>query len=101
MKAYPGTFIGFQTTLENIVHDDTHNAVGGDMAGTASPTDPLFWLHHSFIDKTWADWQASANGQSPPNPTEVLKPANMQTGVPFGATVASLLNIATLGYSYA
>ena len=101
VKAFPGTFTGFQTTLEGVVHNDTHNAVGGDMAGSASPTDPLFWLHHSFIDKTWADWQASANGKAPPNPNEVLKPANMQTGVPFGVTVASLLSIATLGYSYA
>jgi hypothetical protein len=30
----------------------------------------------------------------------VLKPANMQTGVPFGVTIASVLNIADLGYSY-
>ena len=71
------------------------------MAGRASPTDPLFWLHHAFIDKTWSDWQASANGKNPPNPNESLKPANMQTGVPFGVKISSLLNIAALGYSYA
>ena len=58
-----------------------HNAVGGDMAGAASPTDPLFWLHHAFIDKTWADWQASSNGKNPPSPSTVIKPATMETGV--------------------
>jgi tyrosinase len=21
-------------------------------------TNPLFWLHHDFINKIWADWQA-------------------------------------------
>ena len=73
-----------------------------------SPEPPLTFnsgkdnpLHHAFIDKTWADWQASANGKNPPNMTEVLKPANLQTGVPFGVSVSSLLSIATLGYSYA
>jgi tyrosinase len=101
VKSFSGTFTGFQTTFEGVVHGGTHNAVGGDMAGSASPTDPLFWLHHSFIDKIWADWQASPNGTNPPNMTEVLKPAKMQTGVPFGVSVSSLLSIATLGYSYA
>lgn len=101
VKSFSGTFNGFQSALEGSVHAGTHNAVGGDMAGSASPTDPLFWLHHSFIDKTWAEWQASANGKNPPNPTEVLKPAKMQTGVPFGAKVSTLLSITALGYSYA
>jgi tyrosinase len=101
VKGYTGTFAGFQTSLEGTVHAGTHNAVGGDMAGSASPTDPLFWLHHAFIDKTWADWQASANGKPPSKPATVLKPANMQTGVKFGVTVASVLDIDQLGYSYA
>lgn len=101
VKSFPGTFTGFQTLLEGAVHSGTHNAVGGDMAGRASPTDPLFWLHHAFIDKTWADWQAGPNGKNPPTPSLVLKPANMETGVPFGVKVSSLLSIAALGYSYA
>lgn len=101
VKNYSGTFTGFQTLLEGTVHAGTHNAVGGDMAGSASPTDPLFFLHHAFIDKTWADWQASPNGKNPPDTSHMLKPANMQTGVPFGVRISSLLNISTLGYSYA
>jgi tyrosinase len=97
---YTGTFTGLQTLVEGAIHSDTHNAVGGDMMGSASPTDPLFWLHHAFIDKTWADWQASSNGSNPPTPNLMLKPANMAPGVPFGVTVSSLLSIAALGYSY-
>jgi hypothetical protein len=99
-QSYSGTFTGFQTLLEGAVHGGTHNAVGGDMAGTASPTDPLFWLHHAFIDKTWADWQASPNGKNPPSPSTMLKPAQMEPGVPFAVTISSLLSITTLGYSY-
>ena len=101
VKMFPGTFTGFQALIEGVVHGGTHNAVGGDMAGAASPTDPLFWLHHAFIDKTWADWQATPNGKNPPKPNLVLKPATMDTGIPFGVKVSSLLSISTLGYSYA
>ncbi len=28
------------------------------MANFFSPNDPVFYLHHAFIDKLWADWQA-------------------------------------------
>ena len=101
VKVFPGTFTGFQTLTEGAVHGGTHNAVGGDMKGSASPTDPLFWLHHAFIDKTWADWQVGPHGRNPPKPTQVLKPAAMEPGVPFGVKVASLFDINTLGYSYA
>lgn len=100
IKIFPGTFTGFQTLLEGAVHVGTHIAVGGDMSGAASPTDPLFWLHHAFLDKTWADWQASPHGKSPPKPNQVLKPANMDAGVPFGVKLSSLLSITALGYSY-
>lgn len=24
----------------------------------ASPSDPTFWLHHSFVDHSWALWQS-------------------------------------------
>ena len=101
VKNYPGSFTGFQTLLEGAVHGGTHNAVGGNMAGSSSPTDPLFWLHHSFMDKLWADWQASLNGSNPPSPSRTLLPANMVPDVPFGVKVSSLLSISALGYSYA
>lgn len=101
IRGYAGTFTGFQTLLEGAIHGGTHMAVGGDMAGAASPTDPLFWLHHAFIDKTWADWQASPRGKNPPKPSQLLKPVAMDTGIPFGVKVSSLLSIGALGYSYA
>ena len=99
-QAYTGTFTGFQTLLEGAVHGGTHNAVGGDMAGSASPTDPLFWLHHAFMDKIWSDWQTSKNGKNPPSPSLALKPTNMETGVPFSVKISSLFDITALGYSY-
>ena len=97
---FGGTFTEFQTALEGSVHAATHNAVGGHMAGASSPTDPVFWLHHSFIDKIWADWQASPNGKNPPGTAKKLKPTNLVAGVPFGVKVSYLLQISKIGRAH-
>jgi hypothetical protein len=39
------------------LHGSVHGAVGGIMGTYNSPKDPVFFLHHTFIDKIWADWQ--------------------------------------------
>ncbi|KAI1873463.1 hypothetical protein JX265_005085 [Neoarthrinium moseri] len=39
-------------------HGGGHAAVGGIMLdGTLSPGDPVFYLHHSWLDKLFWDWQ--------------------------------------------
>ncbi|MFJ6940690.1 tyrosinase family protein [Streptomyces sp. NPDC101132] len=52
---------GFRNHLEGWrgvnLHNRVHVWVGGQMATGASPNDPVFWLHHAYIDKLWADWQ--------------------------------------------
>ncbi|UGY94571.1 tyrosinase MelC2 [Streptomyces gobiensis] len=52
---------GFRNHLEGWRGVDLHNRVhvwvGGHMATGASPNDPVFWLHHCFIDKLWDEWQ--------------------------------------------
>ncbi|RCN47523.1 common central domain of tyrosinase [Ancylostoma caninum] len=48
---------GFWTALE-YVHGLPHMYVGGHMARiTASTNDPLFWMHHSFVDLIWEQWR--------------------------------------------
>jgi len=89
------TFTVFQTAIEGAVHADVHNAVGGDMATSSSPTDPLFWLHHANLDRVFAKWQKKHAGQNPPNLTEKLKPAPI-----FKVIVKDTLKISALGYSY-
>lgn len=53
---------GFRNHLEGWrgvnLHNRVHVWVGGQMATGVSPNDPVFWMHHAFIDKLWADWQA-------------------------------------------
>ncbi|GFE26443.1 MULTISPECIES: tyrosinase MelC2 [Streptomyces] len=52
---------GFRNNIEGWrgpnLHNRVHVWVGGQMTTGSSPNDPVFWLHHCFIDKLWADWQ--------------------------------------------
>jgi tyrosinase len=38
-------------------HNRVHRWVSGLMLGGGSVNDPVFWLHHSFIDAVWSRWQ--------------------------------------------
>ncbi|MBG0855170.1 tyrosinase family protein [Streptomyces spinoverrucosus] len=38
-------------------HNRVHRWVGGAMVGGASVNDPVFWLHHAFVDLLWSQWQ--------------------------------------------
>lgn len=65
--------VSFRQYLEGFSNDDTtpicvaagckmhgrgHVYVGGDLqASTASPNDPVFFLHHAEVDRMWAAWQ--------------------------------------------
>nr|WP_202502067.1 tyrosinase family protein [Streptomyces sp. SID5785] len=39
-------------------HNLVHRWVGGHMLGAGSVNDPVFWLHHSFVDLCWSRWRA-------------------------------------------
>jgi tyrosinase len=53
---------GFRNQLEGWtgpgLHNRVHRWVGGSMLPITSPNDPVFFLHHCFVDKLWAEWQA-------------------------------------------
>jgi polyphenol oxidase len=52
-----GTFSLFSSTLENGPHGSVHVDVGGNMgAFSTAAQDPVFYAHHSNVDKAWADW---------------------------------------------
>ncbi|SFE30923.1 tyrosinase [Actinacidiphila alni] len=57
---------GFRNTIEGwtvsdtkggYLHNRVHQWVGGHMVGGTSPNDPVFWLHHAFLDLVWDRWQ--------------------------------------------
>jgi hypothetical protein len=69
-------FKPFQLHLESF-HNLIHRAVGGDMSTSASPGDPIFWLHHANIDRLWAEWQKKHRAARPSNADKKLKPSSM------------------------
>jgi len=58
---YGNDTIGYRRTHENFAHAYAHLFICYSskchMYGYYSPNDPLFWLHHSFVDYQWALWQ--------------------------------------------
>ncbi|WP_432041321.1 tyrosinase family protein [Streptomyces cadmiisoli] len=56
-------------------HNRVHRWVGGTMLGGASVNDPVFWLHHAFVDLQWDRWQRRHRGArylpaTPPGPED-------------------------------
>ena len=58
------TYDVFWDPLEDNIHDGPHGWVGGLMGGGTSPFDPVFYLHHTYIDMMWAQWQLRHPGET-------------------------------------
>jgi tyrosinase len=94
---------GFQGILERTPHNNIHNYIGAFMPTAGSPRDPIFFMHHSNIDRIWAAW----NGLGRTNSTDPLW-LDMTftnnyidpTGALYSATVKDLQDITKLGYTY-
>ena len=88
------------------MHNRVHVWVGGSMLPLTSPNDPVFFLHHCFVDKLWAVWQRQ-------HPTEGYLPVSgaaaghnlhdaMQPWAGMGeiARPSTVLDHHALGYAY-
>jgi tyrosinase len=85
------------------MHNRIHAWVGGTMGPPTSPNDPVFWLHHCYIDKQWADWQAMHPDQQPYLPDgDARKGHNLTDPMPpwNQNTPKDVLNTWDLGYHY-
>lgn len=52
------TFAKFKDTMRPGLHAAGHKGVGGEMGNVVtSPNDPMFWLHHGYVDYIWWKWQ--------------------------------------------
>jgi tyrosinase len=94
---------GYQGILERTPHNTVHNTIGVFMPTAASPRDSVFFMHHSNIDRIWADW----NARGRKNSTDPLW-LNMafennyikEDGTLYSATVKDLQDTNALGYTY-
>lgn len=82
----------FCSHLEMYPHAQVHRYIKGDMSSMASPQDPVFLLHHTFVDFIWWKRQRSHTwtghiNESLPNASHIF--------------LGDMLNVENLGYVYA
>jgi tyrosinase len=79
------------------VHDTVHVWVGGTMGQLDfAAYDPLFFAHHTNIDRAWRIWQTAHPGANPP--ANILD-TSLQTDP--AMKVQATLDVTQLGYEYA
>jgi len=72
-------FAEFSRVLESGYHNAVHVYVGGSMNNMATAAgDPLFYMHHCYIDYLWVQWRLNQDAPSnmPPSST-LLRPWNV------------------------
>jgi len=90
-------YYDFELALETQLHNAVHGWVGGTMGEIPTAAyDPLFWAHHTMVDRLWSLWQSQHASPGPP-------PATYDTSLGFNAqlTVGAVLSTTALGYDYA
>lgn len=91
------TWDTYTDTLEDgIVHAGPHVWIGGIMNTGLSPLDPVFYLHHSMIDKLWQEW-VEAHGVTPSS--NLFEPASL-LGYP-GVDPDDVVDCTVFGIFYA
>src|ERR1044072_1174868 len=108
----------FSGNLENNPHNLVHVEVGGQNADGSvwglmsdpgiAALDPIFYLHHSNIDRMWAAWNNAGNSNST-DPNWLNGPASigerefvmpMPGAVPWVYTPADVNSLSQLDYTY-
>jgi tyrosinase len=94
----PTSYTEFNRRL-TLLHNNMHGWVGGTMGEIDwAAYDPLFWAHHTMVDRMWRIWQHRNPGARPPQ--EILD-VPLQLGKRPMFTVSEVLDVKVLGYDYA
>jgi tyrosinase len=94
------TYSRYSSALEN-PHNGLHGWVGGTMGRISyAAYDPIFWAHHSNVDRLFAEWQAAHPNIVPQE--EAFNGRSIWTTplTPFGVTTEDVWDIKKLGYEY-
>ena len=79
-------------TNPNYVASGTEPQTGDMTSGAVTAYDPIFWGHHSNVDRIWWEWQEQHPGVFADNPNTILSP--------WKYTVQDMRSIAPLDYEY-
>jgi hypothetical protein len=83
-RDYTNFLIG-KNSME-VVHNHIHVKIGG-LFGTmtnvlAAPFDPIFWLHHCFIEKLFYTWQVKITNNTPDYDNNMVLPETLDETLP-------------------
>ncbi|HYM20548.1 MAG TPA: tyrosinase family protein [Candidatus Kapabacteria bacterium] len=99
----------WSSKMHNVVHlwvgGVWHDSVGGTMTLNTSPNDPVFWIHHSNIDRMWVAWakrhpnsyQPQTGGPNGHNYKDVMWPWTLYG---LNITPEKMMSSDSLGYQY-
>jgi tyrosinase len=96
---------GFCMNLDQNLHGQVHVYTGTSTNMGAVPFaagDPVFWTHHSNIDRMWASWNNNG-GKNPVDQSAFMDQKFIfadENGSRVESKVSDFLDIAALGYSY-
>jgi tyrosinase len=101
----------FERVSEGMLHNPVHRWVGGNMADATSPNDPVFFLHHAFLDLLWERWKKQHPSSAPYLPATGSADFDLNATLVFHASskpapwtgtwkVKETLDPAGLGYTY-
>jgi tyrosinase len=95
------TYDDFNYQISLKPHADIHDNVGGEnghLSTMASPSDPIFFLHHCFLDNLWWNWQKKmgALGLS----YDGDEASQFDNIIPWGIPVYKVLNTTSYGTCY-
>ncbi|KXN72572.1 Di-copper centre-containing protein [Conidiobolus coronatus NRRL 28638] len=75
--------------VESTGHALVHTGIGGnngDMSYMFSPNDPIFWIHHGFVDYIWWEWQQRHPSLANDFPTDPNTTLLATYGIPVSTT---------------
>ena len=99
-----GTVLGFCRSIDTNIHGRIHVLVGTSTNMGAVPyaaRDPLFFVHHSNIDRLWASWNANG-GLNPTTGTwlNTVFTFTDRTGQRVTGKIKDFFDLLPLGYQY-
>jgi tyrosinase len=94
----PTEFLEFSRRCEAL-HNNMHVWTGGTMGDVPTAAfDPLFFSHHTMVDRLWRIWQVAHPGGTPP---ASMLGDSLRAGTRPIFTVREVLDVQALGYDYA
>jgi tyrosinase len=102
----------WENTCEGGLHNPVHRWIGGNMGDATSPNDPVFFLHHCYIDLLWERWKRQHPTSDPYLPASGTPGYDLASKLVFNKAgkpapwagswkVQDTLDTTSLGYTYA